>query len=174
MVSEAKQSVTAPWATRMSPVVLFNARGRQPPHADAAGVIGARFPRALALRLRIGIGAVLLLAMASCAPEKPVPAKEVVARIGLDLPPGAKIEFSKYLPGGMDDAAMLMLVLPEADWKSLLLRVEKQAAKQHTLRKTITSPFLPTTWDGLRLMPPTSSRRNCDGVRAASRRSIWS
>ncbi|WP_442678114.1 hypothetical protein ACSBM8_11245 [Sphingomonas sp. ASY06-1R] len=92
-------------------------------------MIGARFPRAVALQLRIGIGAVLLLAMASCAPERPIPAKEVVARIGLDLPPGAKIEFSKYLPGGMDDAAMLMLVLPEADWKALLLRVEKQAGE---------------------------------------------
>lgn len=105
-------------------------------------MIGARFRRALTLQLRSGIGAVLLLAMASCALEKPVPAKELVARIGLDLPPGAKIEFSRYLPG-MDDAAMLVLVLPEADWKALLLQVEKKAGEAPHFTKDDNLVFSP-------------------------------
>ncbi|MES2056976.1 MAG: hypothetical protein V4564_13655 [Pseudomonadota bacterium] len=67
---------------------------------------------------------------ASPAQEKPRMTNEktqgnttaILHRIGLELPPAARIEFAEE-KSGQDDSARLVAVMPIGDWKALLKRL---------------------------------------------------
>ncbi|MGH6615302.1 hypothetical protein [Sphingomonas sp.] len=77
---------------------------------------------------------------ASPAQEKPRMTNEkaqsnataILQRIGLELPPTARIEFAEQ-QAGQDDSARLVAVMPVGDWKALLARLP--------IAKTDQSPF---------------------------------
>ncbi len=45
--------------------------------------------------------------------------KEIMGKIGLSFPPGTKIEYAEYM-AGQDDAARLVVILPEAQWQAMV------------------------------------------------------
>lgn len=53
----------------------------------------------------------------------------IAARIGLDLPPEARAEYAKQI-SGQDDAARLIVLMPEAAWQTLLLKLAKKAGEE--------------------------------------------
>lgn len=61
--------------------------------------------------------------------NQPSSPNEIVARIGIDLPPGTRIEHSEQL-SGQDDAARVVAVLPKAAWPPLLRQLAKKAGEE--------------------------------------------
>lgn len=52
----------------------------------------------------------------------------ILKRIGLTPPPSAQIEYADYT-NGMDDAARLLLVMPQGDWTAFLAGIVRRAPR---------------------------------------------
>ncbi len=52
----------------------------------------------------------------------------ILQRIDLTLPPSAQMEYADYM-AGMDDAARVLLVMPQADWTTFLAGIVRRSPR---------------------------------------------
>jgi hypothetical protein len=89
------------------------------------------------MRCRWSLPIVLMLAASGCdAPSSDRSAiattatdqAAILKRIGLTLPPSARVEYADYM-AGMDDAARLLMTMTDADWQAFLTDITRRAPR---------------------------------------------